>query len=211
MLYRKIYENLSAQLFLVIDIDASSLIPCTCINNSSYHTVFQAKNKSIMVKRSKEPSPDQMRTEDRSSLQASNYLLIGGWIFDGQSPHERMICMFSSRLQSYQTYNSAHDTYDSYGNDNWITYIMLLLPWLHREAPLEWMQLCLLSHGAQLGWEGPSSPFPVTEESITHQIIDRPAQGTDHVKNIGRLHGAFFEKSSWITPIVTCFLSYSQF
>ena len=39
------------------------------------------------------------------------------------------------------------------------------------------MQLCLLSHGAQLGWEGPSSPFPVTEESITHQIIDRPAQG----------------------------------
>lgn len=118
MLHRKIYENLSAQLFLVIDIDASSLIPCTCINNSSYHTVFQAKNKSIMVKRSKEPSPDQMRTEDRSSLQASNYLLIGGWIFDGQSPHERMICMFSSRLQSYHTYNSAHDTYDSYGNDN---------------------------------------------------------------------------------------------
>jgi hypothetical protein len=49
-----------------------------------------------------------------------------------------------------------------------------------REAPLEWMQLCLLSHGAQLGWEGPSSPFPVTEESITHQIIDRPAQGTVH-------------------------------
>jgi hypothetical protein len=49
-----------------------------------------------------------------------------------------------------------------------------------REAPLEWMQLCLLSHGAQLGWEGPSSPFPVTEESITHQIIDRPAQGTEH-------------------------------
>ena len=54
----------------------------------------------------------------------------------------------------------------------------------HREAPLEWMQLCLLSHGAQLGWEGPSSPFPVTEDSITHQIIDRPAQGEDNVKKL---------------------------
>lgn len=54
---------------------------------------------------------------------------------------------------------------------------------INREAPLEWMQLCLLSHGAQLGWEGPSSPFPMTEESITHQIIDRPVQGTKSSKS----------------------------
>jgi hypothetical protein len=55
---------------------------------------------------------------------------------------------------------------------------------INREAPLQWMQLCLLSHGAQLGWEGPSSPFPVTEASITHQIIDRPMQGDIYINSI---------------------------
>jgi hypothetical protein len=72
-----------------------------------------------------------------------------------------------------------------------------------REAPLEWMQLCLLSHGAQLGWEGPSSPFPVTEESITHQIIDRPAQGTEHKVT--------FIICSSLTPLTKCSQSLRSF
>ena len=50
---------------------------------------------------------------------------------------------------------------------------------VNREVPLQWMQLCLLSLGAQVGWDGPSSPFHVTDDGITHQVVDRPlpAQG----------------------------------
>jgi pescadillo protein len=44
----------------------------------------------------------------------------------------------------------------------------------NREVPLDWMQLCIISHGGQIGWDGPTSPFPVSNEGITHHIVDRP-------------------------------------
>ena len=48
---------------------------------------------------------------------------------------------------------------------------------INREVPLEWLQLCCISFGGQVGWEGVSSPYDVEDVSITHQIIDRPIQG----------------------------------
>jgi pescadillo len=48
---------------------------------------------------------------------------------------------------------------------------------INREIPLEWMQLCTISFGAKVAWDGPTSPFPVGDARITHQIVDRPQQG----------------------------------
>ena len=47
---------------------------------------------------------------------------------------------------------------------------------ISREVPLEWLQVCTLSFGAQVGWDGPASPFSVSDPGITHHVIDRPAQ-----------------------------------
>jgi len=46
----------------------------------------------------------------------------------------------------------------------------------NREVPLGWLQLCVVAHGGQVGWEGQSSPFDVNDAAITHHLIDRPMQ-----------------------------------
>lgn len=48
---------------------------------------------------------------------------------------------------------------------------------INREVPLDWFQLCVTAFGGKVGWEGPMSPFEVTDDCITHQIVDRPLQG----------------------------------
>jgi pescadillo protein len=48
---------------------------------------------------------------------------------------------------------------------------------VNREVPLSLMQLCVLSFGGNIGWDGALSPFAVSDEGITHQIVDRPLQG----------------------------------
>lgn len=48
---------------------------------------------------------------------------------------------------------------------------------INREVPLEWMQLCIIAFGGQVGWDGPASPYTVDDAGITHHIIDRPIQG----------------------------------
>lgn len=53
-----------------------------------------------------------------------------------------------------------------------------LVFFINREVPLEWLQLCTVSFGAKVGWDGPMSPFKVDDARITHQIVDRPQQAT---------------------------------
>lgn len=52
----------------------------------------------------------------------------------------------------------------------------------NRETPLEWLQLCVISCGGNIGWDGPDSPYLCDDSSITHQVVDRPIQGI-HQKN----------------------------
>lgn len=52
-----------------------------------------------------------------------------------------------------------------------------LVFFVNREVPLEWMQLCTLSFGAKVAWDGPLSPYAVDDARITHHIVDRPQQG----------------------------------
>jgi len=47
----------------------------------------------------------------------------------------------------------------------------------NREVPLEWMQLCTVSFGAKVGWDGPQSPYSATDPRVTHHVVDRPQQG----------------------------------
>eukprot|EP01041_Mallomonas_annulata_P004184 gene4184-8320_t len=49
---------------------------------------------------------------------------------------------------------------------------------INKEISLEIMQLCVLSFGGVIGWEGPGSTFGVDDPSITHHVIDRPMQGS---------------------------------
>ena len=53
---------------------------------------------------------------------------------------------------------------------------------VNRETPLEWLQLCVISFGGNIGWDGPDSPYKVNDSRITHQVVDRPIQGT-HMSN----------------------------
>ena len=48
---------------------------------------------------------------------------------------------------------------------------------INREVPLDWFQLCIVAFGGKVGWESELSPFEVTDERITHQVVDRPIQG----------------------------------
>ena len=49
---------------------------------------------------------------------------------------------------------------------------------VNRETPLEWLQLCVISFGGNIGWDGPDSPYQFDDARITHQVVDRPTQGT---------------------------------
>jgi pescadillo protein len=47
---------------------------------------------------------------------------------------------------------------------------------VNRETPLEWLQLCVISFGGNIGWDGPDSPYKQDDPRITHQVVDRPTQ-----------------------------------
>eukprot|EP00884_Botryococcus_braunii_P011256 jgi/Botrbrau1/20130/Bobra.0173s0032.1 len=47
---------------------------------------------------------------------------------------------------------------------------------LGREVPKEQLLLVLRAFGAEVGWEGAGSPFSEQDDSITHQVVDRPRQ-----------------------------------
>ncbi|GAB2284102.1 hypothetical protein Dimus_018575 [Dionaea muscipula] len=48
---------------------------------------------------------------------------------------------------------------------------------LSREVPRESLLFIIPAFGGSVSWEGEGGPFEETDESITHQIIDRPTQG----------------------------------
>lgn len=45
---------------------------------------------------------------------------------------------------------------------------------LGREVPKHWVAFTIISCGGEVGWDGPGSPFSVSDSSITHQVVDRP-------------------------------------
>jgi pescadillo protein len=57
---------------------------------------------------------------------------------------------------------------------------------LNREVPLEWLQLCVMSFGGEVGWEGPGSPFDSKHAGITHHIIDRPIDTSSNTAKCDR-------------------------
>ncbi|KAM7278312.1 hypothetical protein ACFE04_005446 [Oxalis oulophora] len=48
---------------------------------------------------------------------------------------------------------------------------------LSREVPRESLLFVIPAFGGVVSWEGEGSPFKESDESITHQIVDRPTQG----------------------------------
>ncbi|KAJ7974619.1 Pescadillo-like [Quillaja saponaria] len=48
---------------------------------------------------------------------------------------------------------------------------------LSREVPRESLVFIIPAFGGVVSWEGEGSPFKESDETITHQIVDRPAQG----------------------------------
>lgn len=46
-----------------------------------------------------------------------------------------------------------------------------------REVPREPLMFVIRSFGGTVGWEGEGSPIQEHDESITHQVVDRPTQG----------------------------------
>ncbi|KAJ6834593.1 pescadillo-like protein [Iris pallida] len=48
---------------------------------------------------------------------------------------------------------------------------------LSREVPRESLLFIIPAFGGAVSWEGDGSPFQESDESITHQIVDRPTQG----------------------------------
>jgi pescadillo protein len=53
---------------------------------------------------------------------------------------------------------------------------------LNREIPLPLLQMCTVSFGAQLGWDGEGSPFTSDDAGITHHVVDRPIQSKTHTR-----------------------------
>jgi len=53
-----------------------------------------------------------------------------------------------------------------------------LMFFVNKEVPLDCLQLCVLSFGGTVGWDGPGSPWTVDDPSITHHIVDRPVQSS---------------------------------
>eukprot|EP00959_Pyramimonas_sp_CCMP1952_P395366 8284449-Pyramimonas_sp.AAC.1 len=51
---------------------------------------------------------------------------------------------------------------------------------LSREVNRESLLFVLRSFGAEVGWDGPESPFDDNDEDITHHVCDRPSQVEKH-------------------------------
>eukprot|EP00771_Trimastix_marina_P002145 gnl/Trimastix_PCT/326.p1 GENE.gnl/Trimastix_PCT/326~~gnl/Trimastix_PCT/326.p1 ORF type:complete len:887 (-),score=347.50 gnl/Trimastix_PCT/326:27-2687(-) len=49
-----------------------------------------------------------------------------------------------------------------------------LVFFLGRETPTYSLEFVLLSCGARVAWDGPGSPYKITDDRITHQVVDRP-------------------------------------
>lgn len=47
---------------------------------------------------------------------------------------------------------------------------------LSREVPRHLLEVMASAFGAQVGWEGAGSPFAESDQSITHQVVDRDTQ-----------------------------------
>jgi len=47
---------------------------------------------------------------------------------------------------------------------------------LGREVPREALLFVIRAFGGTVSWDGEGAPFPESDESITHQIVDRPSQ-----------------------------------
>jgi pescadillo len=62
----------------------------------------------------------------------------------------------------------------------------------NREVPLEWLQLCVIAFGGQIGWEGQASPFQASDPSITHHVVDRP------MDKKGLLKGREYVQPQWV-------------
>lgn len=83
----------------------------------------------------------------------------------------------------YEDTEEENKTFSSAGGDrgggekNIAKLFMNLKFFVNREVPLQWLQLCCVSFGGQIGWSGVGSPFDENDSGITHQIIDRPMQG----------------------------------
>jgi pescadillo protein len=45
-----------------------------------------------------------------------------------------------------------------------------------REVPRDALQFIILCCGGQVSWEGEHAPYPESDESITHHVVDRPSQ-----------------------------------
>ncbi|KAL0384008.1 UNVERIFIED_CONTAM: Pescadillo [Sesamum radiatum] len=48
---------------------------------------------------------------------------------------------------------------------------------LSREVPRESLLFIIPAFGGMVSWEGEGAPFEESDQSITHQVVDRPAQG----------------------------------
>ncbi|KAL8556251.1 hypothetical protein ACS0TY_003888 [Phlomoides rotata] len=48
---------------------------------------------------------------------------------------------------------------------------------LSREVPRESLLFIIPAFGGTVSWEGEGAPFEETDQSITHQVVDRPTQG----------------------------------
>eukprot|EP01117_Protostelium_nocturnum_P006092 TRINITY_DN2193_c0_g1_i1.p1 TRINITY_DN2193_c0_g1~~TRINITY_DN2193_c0_g1_i1.p1 ORF type:complete len:594 (+),score=234.74 TRINITY_DN2193_c0_g1_i1:52-1833(+) len=55
---------------------------------------------------------------------------------------------------------------------------------ISREVPRHPVEFVLLSFGAQISYEGPSAPFPETDRTITHQIVDRDFQRKKYLDRV---------------------------
>lgn len=51
-----------------------------------------------------------------------------------------------------------------------------LVFFLNREIPRACLQVCILSFGGLVGWQGAGSPIDINDTRITHHIVDRPMQ-----------------------------------
>ncbi|KAL3140127.1 hypothetical protein ABBQ38_004404 [Trebouxia sp. C0009 RCD-2024] len=52
-----------------------------------------------------------------------------------------------------------------------------LVFFLGREVPREQLLFVIRAFGGVVAWQGEGSPLPESDDSITHQIVDRPTQG----------------------------------